>query len=285
MKKSFYFFAALCLSVSAQAQVQVATFDDITIGEDGHTSMADAALTSFRSGGYEFSYSCTPSWGSWHDFAYANSTAATYNDDLSEQWNNIVGGGYGGSKNYGVCYYSAWDGAATITVTGSDEAVTVPGFYVTNSAYAYTVMMEGNSYAKKFGLGDWLLLTVTGYDAAGNVTATKDFYLADLRKAETAYIINDWRYVDLSSLGKVKKLTVTMNSSDVGEWGINTPTYFCFDDFGAEGTEQQPEKNFTVGIRSVDYQTASQSDCCYDLMGRKTTNSRIVIKNGKKVIR
>lgn len=288
MKKSFYFFAALCLSMSAQAQVSVATFDDITIGEDGHTSTADATLTSFRSGGYEFSYACNPAWASWHDFAYSNSSSNAY-EDLSQQWNNIVGGGYGGSANYGVGYYSSWDGAAIVTITGSDEPVMVPGFYVTNSAYTYTSLMYGDSYSKKFDLGDWLILTITGYDAEGNTTGTKDYYLADLRDSEKAYIINDWRYVDLSSLGMVKKLAFTMNSSDVGQWGINTPTYFCFDNFGAEGTEELPIGNFTVGIRSVDSHAVFHSDDCYDLQGRRIVNGkssmgRVVIVDGKKMM-
>ena len=77
----------------------------------------------------------------------------------------------------------------------------VPGFYVTNSSYAYNSMTGGDSFAKKFGKGDWFKLTITGYDAADEVTGTKEYYLADLRDADKAYIINDWRYVDLSRSG------------------------------------------------------------------------------------
>ncbi|MBO4549163.1 MAG: DUF4465 domain-containing protein, partial [Bacteroidaceae bacterium] len=79
-------------------------------------------------------------------------------------------------------------------------------------------------------------------------------YLADLRDEATAYIINDWRYVDLSGLGAVAKLGFELSSSDTGEWGMNTPGYFCFDDFGAEGTEVLPENN-VVFVSSVGYAT------------------------------
>ena len=85
------------------------------------------------------------------------------------------------------------------------------------------------------------------------MTGTKDYYLADLRDAEKAYIINDWRYVDLSGLGKVSKLGFELSSTDNGDYGMNTPAYFCFDNFGAEGKEVLPERNVdvTTGVESV----------------------------------
>ena len=146
-------------------------------------------------------------------------------------------------------------------------------------------MTGGDPYAKKFGKGDWFLLTITGYDANDEVTGTKEFYLADLRDAKTAYIINDWRYVDLSGLGKVSKLGFELSSTDNGEWGMNTPAYFCFDNFGAEGLEVLPEKNVTVGIQDVVTQS-KQTGLVYDLQGRRMTSPRkgIYVKDGKKTV-
>ena len=107
-------------------------------------------------------------------------------------------------------------------------------------------MTCGDSYAKKFEKGDWFKLTITGYDENDEETGTKEYYLADLRDEATAYIINDWRYVDLSGLGKVAKIGFELSSSDNGNWGMNTPAYFCFDNFGAEGQEVLPEKNVDI---------------------------------------
>ena len=47
--------------------------------------------------------------------------------------------------------------------------------------------------------------------------------------AEGMNILKEWKKVDLTSLGKVKKIVFTMSSTDSGQWGINTPTYFCLD--------------------------------------------------------
>ena len=224
--------------------LEIATFEDIELAEESHMSIsteADEERTEFVSGDFEFSTGCMVDWVSWWFFGYANQTDTTYTT-LDDQWKNVVGGGYDGSKNYGVAYASSYYGPCTVTILNHDS-IDVPGFYITNSAYAYSSMKNGDSFAKKFGKGDWFKLTIKGYNAEDSLTGTKEFYLADLRDPKTAYIINDWRYVDLSGLGKVSKLGFELSSSDNGEWGMNTPAYFCFDNFGTEGTEVLPEKN------------------------------------------
>ena len=86
-------------------------------------------------------------------------------------------------------------------------------------------MLNGGPFdAKKFGDDDWFLLTMTGKDAAGAVTGTVNFYLAD-----GTDIVNDWRYVNLASLGVVKSVEFGLSSSDNGTWGMNTPGYFVID--------------------------------------------------------
>ena len=248
----------------------VATFEELEVPADGHISVSteeDDERTEFVSGEFEFATGCMSDWDYWYFFGYANRTKTTY-ETLDDQWNNVVGGGYDGSANYGVAYAAAFNGPCYVTPL-SDEPIVVPGFYITNSSYAYSSLTGGDPYAKKFGLGDWFKLTITGYDADDEVTGTKEYYLADLRDAEKAYIINDWRYVDLSGLGKVSKLSFELSSTDNGDWGMNTPAYFCFDDFGAEGTEVLPERNVnvTTGVESVAV-SQQQSVQRYTLDGR-----------------
>ena len=245
---------AVEIAVDVPALLDVATFEELEVPADGHISVSteeDDERTEFVSGGYEFATGCMSGWDYWYWFGYANRTETKY-ETLDDQWNNVVGGGYDGSANYGVAFAAAFNGPCYVTPL-SEEAVVVPGFYITNSSYAYNSLTGGDPFAKKFGLGDWFKLTITGYDADDKVTGTKDYYLADLRDAEKAYIINDWRYVDLSGLGKVSKLGFELSSTDNGDYGMNTPAYFCFDNFGAEGKEVLPERNVdvTTGVESV----------------------------------
>ena len=102
-------------------------------------------------------------------------------------------------------------------------------------------MLNGDSFAKKFGGGDgndadWFLLTIRGFDTLNQDIGTVDFYLADYRFADNSqdYIVNNWELVDLSLLGtNLASLQFEYSSSDVGDWGMNTPAYFAMDDFAA----------------------------------------------------
>jgi hypothetical protein len=97
-------------------------------------------------------------------------------------------------------------------------------------------MLLGSPFSKEFGGQtsndeDWLKLTITGKDAAGNITGTIDFYLADFRFADNTkdYLLDSWAFVSLRALGPVKSLEFSLASSDVGAFGMNTPAYFCLD--------------------------------------------------------
>lgn len=253
----------------------VADFEDITVPAEGHMSISteeDDDRTEFTSGNFEFKTGCMHDYNYWYWFGYANQTDTKY-ETLDDQWKNVVGGGYDGSSNYGVAYAAAFNGPCYVNVLNHDDGVEVPGFYITNSSYAHSSMSNGDGFAKKFGKGDWFKLTITGYDANDEVTGTKEYYLADLRDADKAYIINDWRYVDLSGLGKVKKLGFELSSTDNGSSGMNTPAYFCFDNFGAEGTEVLPDKNVDptpTGINEVNAESATSGNF-FDALGRRSS--------------
>ena len=274
MRKIIYSLMMLAMPAMAQ-NLQVADFENLTLGEESYWNGTDDT-GSFESGSFRFEnghdvydYGGGYIYDYCYGFYYTNMTSTDYYGDAStEQYKSCVGSGYDGSKNYATYNVNTWNPKYAEVLMGSEGAA-VPGFYVTNTAYAYTDMMNGSSYSKKFDAGDWLMLTITGYDAEGNATGTKDFYLADLRDAATAYIISDWRYVDLSGLGKVAKLGFTMSSSDTGEYGMNTPAYFCMDNLGAEGEETVPEKNVTVGIDEQQVVNSKSADSkSYDLGGR-----------------
>jgi hypothetical protein len=61
------------------------------------------------------------------------------------------------------------------------------------------------------------------------VNSQVDFYLAKGKN-----VVTDWTYVDLSQLGKVDAIFFTLSGSRTGDWGLNTPTYFCIDNLGAK---------------------------------------------------
>ena len=70
---------------------------------------------------------------------------------------------------------------------------------------------------------DKFILTITGY-RGDQITDKVDVYLADGMD-----ILNTWKKVDLSDLGLVDRIGFTLSSTDNGEYGMNTPAYFCLD--------------------------------------------------------
>ena len=136
-------------------------------------------------------------------------------------------GGYSGSEKFAVFN----DGEITF-----DDDVTEFTFeylWVANSTYAVLSMMEGDMFAKKFSYSDkdWFKLIITAYDKNDTKTGSVvEFYLADFRTSTSPGIITEWTKLDLSPLGnKVHTLKFDLHSSDTGDWGMNTPAYFCFD--------------------------------------------------------
>ena len=85
-------------------------------------------------------------------------------------------------------------------------------------------MMNGDASAKKFTEDDWFKLTITGYKGEEE-TGKVDFYLA-----KDGNIVEDWTLFSLAGLGKVLKVTFDVDGTDKGDWGLNTPGYFAYDD-------------------------------------------------------
>lgn len=270
----------------------VATFENLTLEPESYWNGIDDS-GSFISGGYKFEnghevyeYDAGFTYEYCYGFFYTNMTSTTYGGDASaEQYKSSVGHGVENSANYAT--YNVNDFTPKGIEVLAEGGAVVPGFYVTNNAYAYTSMTNGDSYAKKFEEGDWFKLTVTGYNEAGEETGTKDFYLADLRDMTKAYIVHDWYYVDLSGLGVVKRLGFNMSSSDNDPtYGIKTPAYFCMDNFGAEGTEVTPEADETLGISQIT-NVDTKSAVKYNLAGQRVGENYkgVVVVNGKKIVK
>jgi hypothetical protein len=148
-----------------------------------------------------------------------------------------LGGGAGNppSANYAVGFPNFLSGLTVQLPVGYNPA----SIELTNTTYAALVMRDGdpNGFAKKFGGQsgndqDYLLVTITGINALGQTVGSTNFYLADYRFADNLqdYIVSHWTPVDVSNLAGARTLSFDFASSDVGMFGINTPTYVAIDD-------------------------------------------------------
>jgi hypothetical protein len=175
--------------------------------------------------------------GTWSGFGVSNLSDNSSTGPNKES-TAIPGGGLGGSANYAIGLYSTDAFESTVVTFSSITSLLGRGTYITNTTWAYYEMADGGSLnPKKFGgptgdEADWFKLVIEGFVGLNPAGEAVEFYLADFRPADNAqdYIVDDWRFVDLSPLGSVDRLTFKLVTSDTG---VTVPAYFAMDHFMA----------------------------------------------------
>ena len=138
---------------------------------------------------------------------------------------------------YLVAYYSSWamEGPSNQVMFVNKDGATAfkPfGVYVCNHPWPYYGCVHGDGSARAFEEGDYFELIAHGVTADGTETTTS-INLVEFTDGELK-ALNDWTFFDLSSLGEVTSVYFTLNSTDVGAYGMNTAAYFCMDKFQVE---------------------------------------------------
>lgn len=236
-KKVLTFLAAagilVAQSFSVNAQT-VSTFENLTLSSNSYWNGSSSPLgTTFESGNAIFPNNYNSTYGYWESgWAYSNMQDST-TAGSANMYSARPAVGYNSSANYAVGQQGA-----IIKLNSTAIGKVVNGFYVTNGTYAAISMRDGDTYGKKFGGtsgndADWFKLTVRKWFGGVLTNDSVEFYLADFRFANNSqdYIVTTWQWVDLTSLGNVDSLKFKLSSSDVGDWGMNTPAFFCIDNF------------------------------------------------------
>ncbi len=225
--------AGIVLALSACEKEQETwdyiTFEELDPGSAGYRNGSDGS-GGFTSGNAYFPTRFTD-WGdgitSWSGFAYSNLHDQS-TPGYANQFSCYAGGGAGKSEMFAMVTFMD-----TLTFTVPEK---VKRISLANSTYAALSMKYGDDFSKKFGGEDgsdpdYFHLIITGLDEEGAKSGTVVLALADFTAEDPAddYISNGWTEIPLDGLGFVKKLVFDFDSSDKGEWGINTPMYACID--------------------------------------------------------
>ncbi len=290
MRKHLLAILTLVLSTTLTHAQTISDFEALSLsGPDTfyvnyNTPMNDVGFTNglaFFSCFYDTSYG-----GFWSSgFAYSNMIDSV-TSGYGNQYSAKAAQGYGGSLKYAAA--NAGGTPIKIHLSGAAIGKAVKGFYVTNSTYAYNSMRDGDAFAKKFGgtTGndlDWFKLTIVGYLAGAMTTNTVDFYLADFRFTNNSqdYIIKDWQWVDLSTLGNVDSLSLSLSSSDTSSFGMNTPAFFCIDNFTTNETESV--KNIPTAPIAKVYPNPATENLFVELNDNAVKQLNIIDMSGKTI--
>ncbi len=234
MKTSVCFFF-ICLTQMITAQ-QIVDFEEFGINQDsflnGSTvegSFVTAEIT------LPNSFTQTPEFSFWSGWSISSITD-NETPGFTNEYSAITGNGNNESTTYAVSFES---GQNKLYVNEGPQII--EGMHITNSTFAFLSMRDGDAFAKKFGGAtgddtDFFLLTIDGYLAGETIDTSIEFYLADYRFDDNSqdFLIDEWTFIDLSAFGEVDSLGFQLTSSDNGEFGMNTPSYFCIDDVQLE---------------------------------------------------
>ncbi|PKP48800.1 MAG: PEP-CTERM sorting domain-containing protein [Bacteroidetes bacterium HGW-Bacteroidetes-12] len=229
-------------NINAQA---VSDFENLTLspnsfwdGSDQSGTHQNGTFNSFFLSGnavfpnvYDTSFGAV--FGFWSSgFAYSNIKDST-TAGVGNLYAARAGSGFNNSQNYAVGQNNSIN-----QLTPALQNTTVSGVFITNGTYPALSMKNGDAFAKIFGGAsgndpDWFLLTIKGYSNGVLTNNSVEFYLADYRFSDNTqdYIVENWQWVDLTGLGAVDSVQYFLTSSDTGAFGMNTPAFFCLDNF------------------------------------------------------
>lgn len=247
--KRFYSLLIICISLTVSAEVitmDLATATDmagnpIAYSADYGTGYYDGTdvwdSTYNDSGVCQFIYtnearfmlSHLPSQNSYGGQSWEGFTLSRVSQDTANVFGCVANGGIAGEGTpYVIGYFSDW---VTMTQGYSSNIILFdqeyyPDYvYICQNSNTMKAIAEGGVFnARAFNENDTLALIISAIDGSFQEMATTVYYLAvDGEKN------NGWVKVPLSALGKTAGLSFRMTTTDMGQFGMNTPMYFALD--------------------------------------------------------
>ena len=223
MRRCSWFLSILFLGLPAFAAQTTVSFDALlpNPGQNIHDTSISVEAATFVNTTYE-------SWGALYWAGFALSTVSNTTDGT---WHNQYAAAQALAAAYAVGYDDG--GMHPAPEILFDLPAAPKSILLNNTTYAALTIRngDGNGFAQPFTDGDYFFLTLAARDLDGNVLAATNHFLADFRNGNS-FIQTNWSTLDLSWMPPaVASLVGTMTTSDVGDWGPNTPMYFALADF------------------------------------------------------
>lgn len=169
-----------------------------------------------------------PSESAWDGMSWEGFTISQVDTDTMNVFSCVAKGGVQGEGTpYAIGYYSDYV-SSTLGYASNmilfNEVYYPEYVYICQNSNTFEAISNGLTPANKFTEKDSLVLTISGIDDEWHDTQQVVYFLALGREFNQG-----WVKVDLSSIGATKGLSFRIRSTDVGQWGTNTPTYFALD--------------------------------------------------------
>ena len=247
--KRFYFSLIAFIAVAASAEVitmDLTTATDIvsnpiTFSQTPGTGYYDGTdvwdSTYNDSGICQFIYtndarfmlSHLPSQDSYGGMSWEGFTISKVSQDTANVFGCVANGGLAGvGTPYVIGYYSSWITESlgySSNIILFDQEYYLEYVYICQNSNTMEAITNGGVFnARAFTENDTLALIISAINSSMEETKSITYYLAvDGEK-------NDgWIKVPLTALGQAAGLSFRMTTTDIGQFGENTPMYFALD--------------------------------------------------------
>lgn len=227
-----------CLLIAMTGMLVACSEDDPATEVKGVACVEDFEQGNAEAGGYaygyasdnlQFEYFVNEEYGYWGGFAHSrlfNTEDGSYANQYSV-YNDAAASGDG----YLVYYYDSYNEPCDIVcLSGANYSFASVRLNLTTYVHSSITVEESNDFARVFTDGDYLKVVFTELLAADAEGDSVECYVVDYRDGKQ-FMATQWEEFDLSGLeGQLWGLRVRIETTDMGEWGANTPLYIAIDE-------------------------------------------------------
>ena len=209
-----------------------------TIYGDGYYDCTDVWDSTYNDSGLcqfiytndaRFMLSHMPSMMSYGGMSWEGFTLSKVSQDTANVFGCVANGGLNGvGTPYIIGYFSDWvteSQGFSSNIILFDQEYYPEYVYICQNSNTMEAIANGNVFnARPFTENDTLALIISALNSSLEETQSLTYYLA-----VDGEMNRDWVKVPLAALGKTSGLSFRMTTTDMGDFGANTPLYFALD--------------------------------------------------------
>ena len=200
----------------------------VTEVENFDVAMTQESTYGFENEVFEFEYFYNEEYAYWGGFALSNVKDTDPANGLFSNQYAVFNDSAASGENFLIYYYDSFNEPCDI-VLKKPVHLSVVKLNLTTYTYASITNEAINDFARAFTDGDYLKVVFTAMKG-NEITGVDECYVVDFRDGKRI-MATDWTEYSLVNLGSdYDHVRVTIETTDIGEWGANTPLYIALDD-------------------------------------------------------
>ena len=227
--KKMLFCALMCVALCGCKKSSTTFVDDVEPNvESFETQFEGDYHYGYETDKLAFEHFYNEEFGYWGGFALTRKFDTDAANGLFENQYAVYNASASEGDGALIYYYDSYNEPCDIVLKNATMLTSVR-LNLTTYTYASITDEDINSFARTFADGDYLKVVFTAM-SADEALDSVECYVVDYRDGKR-FVATNWDIYDLRSLGKgYDAVRVTIETTDVGEYGANTPLYIALDE-------------------------------------------------------